>query len=187
MDKCTRCHDGKTASRECTVCHTQDVALDTDISQYTKVPIAVTSRSCYRCHAERGCTSCHGVLMPHPEDWMKPSPAGGPPGHARDGFVQRQTCFRCHFAPGQPFVASNESCTCHGLLGRMHGGEPWVKEHGLQATGQKPGSNARCFDCHTSALCSGCHPESYLQRYNPVSGEDSYQRDIPIDPLSEDW
>ena len=66
MDKCTRCHDGKKASRECSVCHAKDIALSGDIARYGKVRIAGDERSCYRCHQQRTCNRCHGVTMPHP-------------------------------------------------------------------------------------------------------------------------
>jgi hypothetical protein len=188
MDKCTTCHDGVTATYECATCHEQDVAANSDITRYGKVDLVTDSDACYRCHDEAPCTGCHGVKMPHPENWMTPAREGtNIPGHARLGFAQRERCFRCHFAEGKPFVGSDEACSCHGLLGRMHGGAPWVREHGLQATGQKPGQAARCFDCHGQGLCEGCHPPEYAARYNPVTGVDNYPREISPDPLQWDW
>ncbi len=188
MDTCLRCHDGKTASYECDTCHSKDAAANSDISRYPKIALAGGSDSCYACHAEEACTICHGVKMPHPENWVA-GPVNGTsyPGHAREGFAQRELCARCHFASGTPFVADDASCACHGLFGRQHGGAAWVKEHGLQATGAKPGEFSACFDCHSNGFCSACHPSSYNDLYAPVGGNDTYVRDIPLPPSYSDY
>jgi hypothetical protein len=186
MDDCFPCHDGERASSECETCHIDDIAVTAFPEEFPAVETVAAGESCYECHAEGPCVSCHGVTMPHPADWSDPE-AGGRGTHAREGFANRDVCFRCHYAPGQQFVASDESCSCHGLLGKMHGGEAWVAEHGLQATGQKPGQYSDCFTCHSNSLCDQCHPPSYRGMWAPRGGPDLYQRDIPEDPFYFDY
>ena len=177
MAACTRCHNGTKVSYECSTCHERDVAANSDIATFEKVRLTDAKGACYTCHQEAKCTSCHGTVMPHPQGWMTST---GYPGHAREGFANRQMCFRCHFEGSSPGSGTDQSCMCHGLLNDQHGGAAWVKEHGLQATGQKPGAYARCFDCHSYGICDACHPASYTSRYNPVTGPDNYTRDVPL-------
>lgn len=186
MNDCIVCHDGSTASSECDYCHVEDVAISSARSSSLPKVQNLDTGNCYICHDEKPCLQCHGVSMPHPSGW---APNDGGPGnsgtHAYEGFKNRDLCWRCHFAEGQPMVASNESCSCHGLLGKMHGGEAWVQEHWKEATGVKSGRYSECSTCHTvDTLCVQCHPASYAEKYNPLppSATDSYQRDIPYDP-----
>lgn len=183
MNKCLLCHDGTMASAECEYCHVDEP--ETSNIQLASLPKIkqLDTGNCYACHDEKPCLRCHGSTMPHPKGW---APNDGGPlnsgSHPREGFADREVCWRCHFAEGKPFVAADEACPCHGLLGRMHGGEPWVREHALQATGKKPGAEAECFACHTSELCAMCHPANYVDLYNPIVGQSDYPRDIPHDP-----
>jgi hypothetical protein len=186
MSACIACHDGVNARAECPTCHVADVAGPTPGRGFTKLTTSGAFDSCYSCHEEKPCLRCHGVSMPHPPGWG-PDADGHGAGHARDGFARREVCWRCHFAKGKPFVASNESCPCHGLRGAMHGGEPWIKEHGLEATGRKTGSNARCFDCHSDTLCDLCHDPSFRASYRPIPGNDNYTRDIPPSKYDSLW
>lgn len=183
MNKCLVCHDGTKAPADCDYCHvaepeTANIPLD----QLPKINQLDTS-NCYTCHEEKPCLRCHGVTMPHPVGWSPGEGADTNSGtHPYEGFKNRELCWRCHFAEGKPFQASDASCRCHGLLGKMHGGAAWVREHALQATGKKPGAEAECYACHTQELCVMCHPESYKDLYNPVVGWNSYERDVPYDP-----
>ncbi len=171
MGKCLPCHDGTTASSQCDTCHTEDLGRPTALdAPLPKVTLSAEQEygTCYQCHEEQKCTSCHGIRMPHPSDWKDT--------HMRDGFTQRTVCWRCHYKDDQIFVPSNESCSCHGLQGSMHGGTAWIAEHGLQATGKKVGENSECFLCHSATLCDKCHAASYKDRYNPLPpGYDTYR------------
>jgi hypothetical protein len=189
MPACVPCHNAAKASAECQVCHVRGVELTAlEDSGFPKVQISEQRErsACYGCHQERTCTSCHGVRMPHPEGWVL-SKDSGTNLHVRQGFASRELCFRCHFKDKQVFVGSDESCKCHGLMGRMHGGAPWVREHGLQATGVKTGTRAACFECHSNSLCGDCHPASYTDRYAPRVGSDDYPRDIQPRPEDVDF
>lgn len=182
MSKCLPCHDGKRASLACETCHVKDAMLRTlaedegfgggDMSR------AEQRASCYRCHNETPCITCHGVRMPHPEDWMSKTR------HARPAFKNKEVCWRCHFDK-EPFVPQPKDCQpCHraGRALEFHGGKGWVAEHGPQATGRKTGVFADCFTCHGDTLCDLCHPPSYRERYNPKLGPDNYSREVPLDP-----
>lgn len=183
MSSCLGCHNGEVASALCESCHVRDFALNTPADTFPVVSFPDPRYSCYSCHEVSTCNECHGTTMPHPQDWISlPYRTTGVPRHARQGFGQRERCWRCHFAKGEPLVPSDESCKCHGLFGRQHGGAAWVQEHGLQATGQKTGVFSACFDCHSMGFCTACHPASYNDLYAPRSGPDDYVRDIPLDP-----
>lgn len=190
MNQCLPCHDGKRASSDCSTCHVRDLAAAAVARKGTKPSVKITDMSCYgSCHSGNSCTRCHGATMPHPEGWSpvtrKEDNVFSPGQHARAGFVNRDVCYRCHFRKGEPFKPADEGCACHGQLGRMHGGKPWVKEHGLQATGKKTGELAECFMCHSSDLCSYCHPASYQQLYAPRPGPDDYRRETQRTPRQE--
>ena len=209
MNGCLPCHDGRRAPATCSTCHASDIGLASVQAQHRStavVAIADKWNSCYSCHDPSGCTRCHGVLMPHPPTWgptdasgtpVQPDPGTIQPGstynpgdHARAGFQNRELCWRCHHAPNQPFVPDPNSCSCHGLqgtqylLGGMHGGAAWVKEHGLEATGQKAGAYSECAQCHgpSTQFCTWCHPPSMAARYNPIPGPDNYTRLEPMNP-----
>jgi hypothetical protein len=191
MGGCVLCHDGTKAPAACPTCHVQDLGLAyTPTKHLPKVLITpqAESSSCYQCHAEKPCLTCHGVTMPHPPGWVRaPGVASGPNLHARPGFANRDVCWRCHYSGKQVFVPSAASCSgasgsCHGLLGSMHGGKAWIAEHGLEATGRKTGTNAACYDCHATDFCSMCHTDSFAKLYNPKVGPDHYKRDIPPSP-----
>lgn len=192
MNSCLRCHNEVDASAGCDVCHVEDVGVRVATERGGRlgtVGLRDTS-NCYACHEEAPCTSCHGVVMPHPEGWSNPAPQGlqgsrfisGPgsafePGtHARDGFASREVCWRCHEGRGQDFEPSQPGCWCHGELGNYHGGPAWIREHGPQATGQKTGASSNCGMCHgpPEVFCTWCHPASYGERYAPQMGPDQY-------------
>ena len=204
MNSCLPCHDGRRAPSACPTCHATDFGIaSVQQSQRNTAVVSLSGKwnSCYECHDQNGCTRCHGVVMPHPPGWgptttaaypvlgpgsVQPGSTGLAPGdHARAGFAHREVCWRCHHAPGKVFVPDVNSCPCHGLqgqqylLGGMHGGSAWVKEHGLEATGQKVGTYSNCASCHgdPATFCTFCHPASMAARYAPLAGgADNYSR-----------
>lgn len=201
MNHCLPCHNGVDVSSECSICHVDDVAIRSVAVKRSGNMATVTTigdtGDCYRCHDPDPCYRCHGVTMPHPPGYVGDDlptfarteglagwgvgtgfDAGG---HARDGFANRETCWRCHHEPGNVFTPSNSGCSCHGLFGNMHGGAAWVAEHGLQATGQKTGTLAGCDQCHGSVqrFCGMCHPPGYAERFYPRIGPDNYTPSQP--------
>lgn len=170
MDACLICHDGRTASSDCEECHVQDVAYTPAVKRgFSKLKTAGAPDSCYVCHDERPCLRCHGLRMPHPAGWAPTREDLHAAKHAREGFANRTVCWRCHFGSGSALRPGEDACApCHGRVpGYFHGGAAWVREHGLQATGQRSGPYNQCFFCHDTGLCDLCHPPSYRQRYNP--------------------
>jgi hypothetical protein len=95
-------------------------------------------QSCALCHEQASCDKCHGIIMPHPADWVKQHPETA----ARDQHV----CQQCH---------RREGCqTCHrGALPGSHQASQWMAQHGAQA--KQP--EAQCTLCHRSDFCLSCH------------------------------
>ncbi len=190
MNVCLSCHDDVTESADCETCHEQDLGLRViDERQGVLSAVGISgSGNCYSCHEPDPCTSCHGVTMPHPPGWSPQRPAGAtaewahvgsrfePGSHIREGFSNREACWRCHHKPESTFVPDDAACSCHGQLGFLHGGPAWVAEHGQQATGRKTGVYSDCASCHSApdTFCLYCHPASYSARYAPLSGPDNY-------------
>ncbi len=204
MNQCLRCHNDEDASAACETCHIQDLgirAVEARGGRMATVGIRDTG-NCYRCHDPQPCTSCHGAIMPHPQGWNPVPPpdyrerrwlpgqgvgTGIDPGlHAREGFADREACWRCHHDEGRIFQPPT-SCVCHPVFGDVHGGQAWVREHGLQATGQKTGTLADCQPCHGRAeeFCGYCHPSDYAARYAPREGPDNYIPSQPRTPVED--
>ncbi len=183
MNECLPCHDGTHAPSKCETCHVKDLAQEA-ASRRPRARIEISRRSgdCYACHDQKPCLRCHGVSMPHPAGWS-PAQRGvtGAGQHAREAFLHRERCFRCHFGNGSPGKPTAQACSCHHYqtTGGMHGGKAWIAEHGLEATGKKPGDLAECFMCHGTQLCSYCHTSGYENKYKPVVGYDNYIPDTP--------
>jgi hypothetical protein len=110
MATCVSCHDGKTASSTCSVCHLGDTSLAVRASERGRI----FSRfglgrvyDCGGCHAQTSCDNCHGLRMPHPVRFRRWE-------HARyAGFEKKQLCWRCH---DEPFCGS-----CHSQPFEGHG------------------------------------------------------------------
>ncbi len=108
------------------------------------LPKVSSINECSTCHAERFCTDCHGLPMPHPGDFKT--------GHGKAGKKNPQSCALCH---GDPEVFCDE---CH------HGTSMGVPYDASQAPWQQfhpevvraLGAN-RCFECHDPTFCALCH------------------------------
>lgn len=179
MDKCLVCHNNKLVSAKCDVCHTSKAKLSSRKSTEEIVKIDVfPMKNCRGCHPqtqESVCISCHGLELPHPDDWV-----GDSKNHALVAFTNKGLCKKCHqFKEGlapvpHPMDGSYPSfqifCnSCHDYPS-VHGSEQrWLKYHGQAATGGSYPPNERCDDCHgagnegycyschKSELCSYCH------------------------------
>lgn len=172
MDRCMVCHNGKTASAKCDECHQNDIGSSIRMARREVVKtgvIAVSWNFCYRCHEEQRCTSCHGVTMPHPPNWVSEV------AHAKPAFEKPDVCWRCHDLPQAPLQPTQsafmKSCGCHGTMG-YHGNWPWEywrKNHGPIAIGAKPGDgeNENCYRCHSAKLCDFCHLGKGYKAKNP--------------------
>jgi hypothetical protein len=155
MDSCLRCHDGSTAASECSTCHTGDVSRAV-VVRSNKLGIEprqlIAKPDCYSCHDPAGCDACHGVRLPHPEEYQVR--------HMRDAAIdlwdnQGKTCFSCH-------TENRRSCyrsgPCHELEMPMHSVDGSFRyEHRRASPGE-------CDDCHNRLqmfpnTCAMCHPQ----------------------------
>jgi len=151
MSQCFTCHglakDAK-APGECGVCHPKTYDLEpgshrTRFWEFRHGVVATEDRAqCDLCHRQQFCDDCHGVTIPHPEDWTK-----GKDGHATKGAANPQVCVRCH--PGGTQVCNQ----CHHDAFRPGKGT-WLVQH--KTVVRKEGT-AYCMKCHEPAFCTRCH------------------------------
>lgn len=154
MRPCLRCHNDSDAPAECSYCHTGDIALAvsgrSEPSTATAQPL-VTEIDCGSCHGQESCDSCHGIRLPHTEEFMAYA-------HAREGvedlwYNGGRMCGKCHNEESRPCA------TCH--LGTMPShGTAFRDRHGS-------GTSAGCDSCHSRLayrngrdFCGLCHTAS---------------------------
>lgn len=146
MSECLRCHDGEVASATCATCHIDDVGFTT-VEDRSFGRVRLPQPTCGGCHQEATCDACHGLRMPHPEDYADPRQ------HAYAGaFTGRETlCYRCH---------TPRDCTeCHGTLVLEGGGHSvsWRTAHRQYSYAD---GNGYCLACHkTEDFCRVCHQQ----------------------------
>ena len=140
MTTCADCHDGKTASRDCSTCHVGDIAqAGSGPEDYARVQLG-SPATCVGCHSLEGCNECHGIEMPHPQDWADPK------NHAPAGAFDTTVCVRCHDAGCNP---------CHMQIHVNHGPN-WKAEHKTTT------DRSLCIRCHDpqkvgTDMCRLCH------------------------------
>lgn len=160
MSACLPCHDGKSSSNDCSLCHTNKTTTALrELEHFPKATFPESDfRNCRRCHKdERKCIACHGLELPHPEGWAPDEfgmEEGADPGslkHARAAaFEKKKSCYKCHII--------QECGKCHMAVGH---GDNWKSEHyhrlKTETTAQL---EKRCLRCHTKVkkLCVICHP-----------------------------
>lgn len=145
MEQCLPCHLKRGRELNCSGCHRVDIAFDPNVnlSNY-RLSHLVKRPNCKHCHqasTTRECNNCHQTEMPHPLGWREGA-------HAREAFVNKRNCYRCH--PKAGFCAS-----CHiglGGKGQWPHGPDFVRTH-------RYGNRERCFACHGPLLCDLCHPK----------------------------
>ncbi len=141
MASCLRCHDGTKASAACVTCHrtvAQSIAGVITDTRFGKVRLA-NKPTCEGCHAQTSCDNCHGIRMPHPDNFADPKL------HARPAAFsgKDKVCYRCH---------TFQDCEkCHQPFGSHV--PDW--EHAHQTY---PRNTSWCAGCHkTPYFCSVCH------------------------------
>jgi hypothetical protein len=151
MAQCYNCHGQPAypkASAECTVCHVKDMDLKPETHKTGEWRTAhgkaakVDRKQCAMCHAEKFCTDCHGLEMPHPLGWAR-----GASGHAVVAKQDRSTCAKCH-------VGDANLCTMCHHQGYDDKKGPWVGQHKFKV--RETGA-AFCFKCHDATYCIRCH------------------------------
>ena len=161
MSPCLRCHDGKAASAECSVCHVGDPsgAIQANIAPGSMASQQVPNPQCGSCHFDMSrCDACHGIRMPHSLAFMAY-------GHARPAaidiwtFGTDKTCQKCHYS-------GHNACTkpgCH--LAPVPDGHPnpaWGVLHRAAPWGAGTQSACSCHNWnpydHAGAIyCRICH------------------------------
>lgn len=167
MEGCYRaegCHGLETSYRapgECSACHPADFPLmpenheelgfysqGGDSSGHWKLN-EERPGYCRTCHVESEfCVGCHGVVMPHPEDFSVD--------HGTAGKADPAVCANCHAKGTDAGAESFEFCnSCH-----HEGSDPtvgWIPQHYVAVREQ--GAQA-CFECHNPTFCAECHVNS---------------------------
>jgi hypothetical protein len=140
MSTCSRCHDAKTVSADCDVCHIGDPA---DAARNTGRLIVreVTLpriQECGGCHEQDTCDECHGLRLPHSREFIDGEHA------PLAAFDRKPLCWRCH---------QEEDCgMCHGNW-NAHG-RNFKYEHQRYP---RDASCGRCHRGHTGPFCNRCH------------------------------
>lgn len=145
MDRCSRCHDGTTAPKDCDSCHYGEPTRRDALNAW-----AVTHgrnrhqthgmgdlRTCAICHQPEDCGSCH-LPVPHGSAWP-----------TRHGDVAvdkgRDACLACHV---------RELCdACHGI--EMPHPAGWLPDHPKEVA--QTDVDRRCKNCHAESDCRDCH------------------------------
>jgi len=129
------------------VAHEEEVASerqhDASESLGAELPRVETINECNTCHAEKFCTDCHGLPMPHPEDFMK--------SHGTLGKKSPKTCSRCH---GNAITFCDECHHGSSMNVPYVAGDKWGTEHPKTVT--RVGASI-CFNCHNPTFCANCH------------------------------
>jgi hypothetical protein len=143
MSSCLPCHDGTTAPATCPTCHVDDVGVvnRTAMEDFPKVPPMGKPKTCRGCHSIDSCNQCHGLELPHSEEFVKS-------GHAMQAaFERKRVCGKCH--------AYDVFCDgCHDF--NADGSSP--HNVGFKAVHASPSlQTCGCHGLSRQAMCSVCH------------------------------
>jgi len=110
MAVCIQCHSGERASAECTTCHTKPASARNRGAGQENQEILITAapqERCYDCHNPRPCDNCHGLRIPHPENFA------GRAHVAERNRLGTARCQKCHHKDSPTGIMP---CTdCHSL------------------------------------------------------------------------
>jgi hypothetical protein len=143
MVMCIGCHDGEQVSAECVLCHDGRPSDAPDATPAGDTPAAIQCKGCHTAETDASCIECHGLELPHPQDFMSQ--------HAGLSWNDPALCARCH-EQAEP----QTGCSCHGDT-NLHGTyEEWFPRHGPEARTNWPGG----CNCHDVRYCASCHQSS---------------------------
>lgn len=149
MEECVSCHSAEDAPISCDTCHAEgDYRRPTDAP---RGPWQVThgkhweqthglgdTEVCVTCHPDDYCTRCHGVAVPHTEDFGSE--------HGTAAIESPDSCAKCH-------TSRTEFCdACHTM--EMPHPDGFLPSHSQIASSRTEG---RCFICHADRDCENCH------------------------------
>jgi hypothetical protein len=106
------------------------------------LPTLESINQCETCHSEKFCSDCHGLPMPHPEDFTKD--------HGETGKQNPKVCANCH-GDADRFC---DECHHGSSMGVEYTATQWRTQH--PATVAETGASA-CFECHNPTYCAACH------------------------------
>jgi hypothetical protein len=193
----------------CLTCH-QDLAertADEDRKVFSHDLHLKQRQKCETCHTPLGhtgspipeqqvCDECHGVPMPHPEDYEtthgQDIASGGDEvcGRCHNVYLHCQFCHGVqmphpdqwelkHGEVAWPEMLTCERCheqqyclTCHPVV--MPHPLEWTKTHGPEVLAK---GSATCNDCHEPELCVACHgvemphPDDFGRNHPQISQE----------------
>ncbi len=143
MNQCLICHDDVIATAECTVCHDGRPSDVKGLSPTGETAAPITCEGCHSPETTRNCIDCHGLVLPHPPEFMGQ--------HAALSYKDPALCAKCH-ETALPY----DSCACHADM-NVHGSySEWFPRHGPEALQNWPGG---CM-CHDVPFCAFCHTTS---------------------------
>ena len=157
MSTCLPCHDTKTASTECSTCHTRDPGTISFAASQTREnlgsgrivypAVRAANRECGGCHDQATeCDTCHGIRMPHSNGFIEGDHA------IAAAFDRKVVCWTCH---------DPQSCgSCHAGAMDPAGaysshGFNWKQEH--QAASWNSGCVCHSGTGHAEPMCTLCH------------------------------
>lgn len=162
MAPCLRCHDGKNARVECSVCHDGDpsLAIRPSVALNAMAGAQVPNPQCSGCHFDQtSCDNCHGISMPHSVTFKAYA-------HARDAaldiwYNDGKMCVKCHY-PGRRGCVRDG---CHAFSPALgHPNPSWAKMHALTPwNNTAPLTACSChqwnpYDHDGMIYCMICHP-----------------------------
>ena len=147
MSVCARCHNNVKLSGKCTLCHTEAKSADvvrridpewskTHGPRWRQMHGMGDLSTCTMCHKSQECQKCHGVPLPHDENFVVE--------HGAIAQQSKQQCLSCH---NQSFCDN-----CHMF--------PMPHPVGFLATHPKIAhgvEDPRCVRCHVQDDCGSCH------------------------------
>ncbi|MBE0477418.1 MAG: hypothetical protein IBX62_10005 [Coriobacteriia bacterium] len=149
MSRCASCHNGEAASGGCGTCHGE--RTDRQAAREHDPEWSVTHgrnwrmthgmgdlSACGLCHGPGKCAGCHGVDLPHPEEFGAE--------HSATAKERREDCVSCH----RPSFCDN----CHGM--EMPHPQGFLAGHG---EAEKDAGSQACEHCHVPSQCDGCHAD----------------------------
>jgi len=163
---CSLCHPAE----ECSTCHQRTKPASHRAEDWPKQHASSKAGDprCVVCHGSNGCMDCHGLPMPHPDDWLLK--AHGPETGESPGL-----CIRCH--------KPDYCMTCHeSVPPKSHEADDFDKTHGADRDkqpvcalchGRSPDQDA-CLMCHRGIAMP--HPEDYALEHKE---QGSFEPDGP--------
>lgn len=143
MNDCIDCHDGTRASVDCHVCHYADPVQAVRVES---IPVSKTRlgkpTDCSGCHSVETCDACHGIRLPHSENFVKGAHASQAAFNGR-----KKNCQGCHTTKW-----CIDSCHPNGKMNTTWGHpSDWATSHARA-------SEDTCRGCHSAGFdCMYCH------------------------------